>query len=110
MKTTVTKSAFRDAFRDYDRYDQFGYEALGLLFDYFEELEAETGEETKLDVIAICCEYAVDTLEEIAAKYSIDVDDMDIEEGNAKVVEYLQDHTSVVGECSDGRIVYCSAF
>jgi hypothetical protein len=97
MKTTVTKYDFRTAFHNMERYDQFGYEALGLLFDYFEEIDSDM----ELDVIAICCDYAVDTVEDIAQAYSIESDD---------VMDYLQDHTSVVGECSDGRIVYCSAF
>jgi hypothetical protein len=101
MKRTLTKSAFRDAFHDYDHYDQFGYEALGLLFDYLEELEADTGEEIEIDVIAICCDYAVDTMEDIAANYDIEPED---------VMDYLRDNTIIVGECSDGRIVYCSAF
>ena len=43
MKTTVTKSAFIDAFRDFDRYDQFGYAALSSLFDYLEEMEERHG-------------------------------------------------------------------
>jgi hypothetical protein len=101
MKQTLTKSAFRDAFRSMDRFEQFGYEALELLFDYFEELEADTGEEIELDVIAICCDYSVDTVEDIAANYDIEPE---------YVMDYLQDNTIVVGECSDGRIVYCSVF
>jgi len=101
MKTTVTKSAFIDAFRTMGRFDQFGYEALELLFDYFEELEADTGEEMELDVIAICCDYSVDTVADIASNYDVEPDD---------VMDYLQDNSTVVGECSDGRIVYCSAF
>ncbi len=44
MKQTIGLSQFRDSFRACDRRDQFSYEALGLLFEYFEEYEAETGE------------------------------------------------------------------
>jgi hypothetical protein len=101
MKTTITKSAFIDAFRAMDRFDQFGHEALGLLFDYFEQLEADIGEEMELDVIAICCEYAVDTVEDIANAYGVAPDE---------VMDYLYDYSTVVGECSDGRIVYVSVF
>jgi hypothetical protein len=110
MKTTVTESAIHEAFRDYDRHDQFGHEALGMLFDYFEELEADTGEELELDVIAICCDYSVDTVADIANSYDVDIADMDEDEAQEAVMDYLRDNTSVVGECSDGRIVYCSAF
>jgi hypothetical protein len=101
MKTTITKSSFIDAFRTMGRFDQFGYDALELLFDYFEDMEADTGEEMELDVIAICCDYAVDTVEDIAEAYNVEPDD---------VMDYLQDNSTVVGECADGRVVYCSAF
>jgi hypothetical protein len=74
MKTTVNQSAFIDAFHAYDRYDQFGYAALSSLFDYLEGLENDTGEELELDVIAICCDYSVDTVEDIASNYSIDIE------------------------------------
>ena len=74
MKTTVNQSAFIDAFHNFDRYDQFGYAALSSLFDYLEQLEDDTGEEIELDVIALCCDYSVDTVEDIASNYSIDIE------------------------------------
>jgi hypothetical protein len=58
MKQTVNFNAFVDAFQAYDRYDQFGYEALRALFDNIEEMEQDTGEEMELDVIALCCDWA----------------------------------------------------
>jgi len=97
MKQTLNKYAFTEAFRNIGRYDQFGYEALDLLFDYFEEVDPDM----ELDVIAICCDYSVDTVADIASNYDVAPED---------VMDYLRDNTSVVGECSDGRIVYCSAF
>ena len=36
MKQTVNNSAFHDAFVNYGRTDNFSYDALDLLFDYFE--------------------------------------------------------------------------
>lgn len=113
MKTTVSTYDFRDAFRQAGR-DNFSYEALNLLFDYFEELEADMGSEMELDVVAICCSYSEDTVENIAGNCDIDLtdidtDDMDDEEIEAAKLElvmaYLNDHTSVVGETSSG-IVY----
>jgi hypothetical protein len=108
MKTTVTKSAFIDAFRAYDRYDQFGYMVLSSLFDYLEEMEDEMGEEIELDVIALCCDYSVDTVEDIAASYSIEVEEG--EDLREAVLEYLNDNTTVVDDDCDGSILYCSAF
>jgi hypothetical protein len=115
MKQTIGKSQFMDAFHKADRFDQFGYDALELLFDYLEELEADSGEETELDVISICCDYAVSTWREIADDYDVDVttvDDegeeipMDDDEALETVMAYLKDETTVVGTCDDGRIVY----
>ena len=57
MKKQVTFSMFVDAFRCI-RPDNFTYEGLEVLFDYFESYEDETGHEIELDVIAICCEYS----------------------------------------------------
>lgn len=102
MKTTVTSFDFIDAFRRYDRFDQFGREALEALFAYLEEMEADTGEEMKLDVIALCCDYSVDSVEDIRACYVLD-DEVD-------VVEWLREETTVVAVLSDGRVLYCSAF
>lgn len=104
MKKTISKYDFRQAFTDAGRGEQFSYEALGLLFDYFEQLEQDFGEEIELDVIAICCEYAEGTAEEIAESYDIDLDECDDDEKKDAVREYLNNETMIVGETSDGFI------
>jgi hypothetical protein len=107
MKTTVTRYDFERAFVDANRTDQFSYEALGLLFDYFESYEEETGQEIELDVVAICCEYYESSVEEIIANYSIDVEGMDEDEKIDAVRDYLNDNTMLVGETTTG-FVYLS--
>lgn len=103
MKTTINESEFRQAFSNYNRADNFSYEALGLIFDYLEQLEEDTGEEIELDVIAICCEYAEADAQTIADYYNIDLeDDEEIEEA---VMDYLNDNTQVIGQTPTG-IVY----
>jgi len=77
-----------------DRSTQFSYEALNMLFNYFEEFD----ENMELDVIAICCEYSEMTPEEIASSYNLDEDE--------DVLEFLDMNTSVIGETSDGSIVF----
>jgi len=58
MKLYVTESMFIDAFKQSDtRKNQFSYEGLQALFEYFEEYEDSTGETIDFDMIAICCEY-----------------------------------------------------
>jgi hypothetical protein len=105
MKLTIENaSQFRDEFRQCGRADQFSYEALGLLFDYLEDIDPDHD----LDVIALCCEYAEDSIEQIADWYGLEFSS--IEEGDTDgerdhVLAYLNDHTSVVGVTPSG-IVY----
>jgi hypothetical protein len=106
MKQTINFSDFVDAFRAYDRYDQFGYQALMVIFEYLEEYEESTGEEFELDVIAICCDYATDNWMDIASNYSIEIDENENEdEQKQQVIDYLNENTVVLGE-TDCEIVY----
>jgi hypothetical protein len=107
MKTNVTVSDFRDAFRDMGREDQFSYEALGLIYDYLEETGCPEEGGPMLDVIAVCCEFSEDSPKDVADSYSIDISDCeDDDEIKDAVAEYLQDHTSLVGITSEGSFVY----
>ena len=111
MKQSANFSAFIDAFHAYGRYDQFGYDALQVLFEYLEEFEADTGEELELDVIALCCEYSVDSAEDIAEQYGVDLTDCEDDQGKLDTVtDWLHDNTSVCGTTPSGQIVYCTAF
>jgi hypothetical protein len=99
MKTTVTFSEFHDSFKRMERDNHFSYQGFRVLYDYFEDYEQDTGEEVELDVIAICCEYAESTWEEIANEYllhELELDDEEDHEG--RVIEYLQDEGVYVGK------------
>jgi len=102
MKTTLTFCGFRDAFRAYERMDNFSYEGAQALFEYLEQYEEETGEELELDVIALCCDYTEDTPEAIAANYSIDLEDLDEEEQVEAVRDYLAGNTQLIAETPSG--------
>jgi hypothetical protein len=103
MKVTLTKSMFRDEFKRMGRSDQFSYEALGALFDYFEECNPDM----ELDVVAICCEYSESTFEQVVIDYKLDDDD---DEGAETIaMRYLEHHTSVVAVLDD-RVVFCTEF
>jgi hypothetical protein len=107
MKQTVNFSTFQTAFESI-RPNNFTYEGLEQLFDYFESYEADTGEEIELDVIAICCEYQESTIEEIANSYDIELDpDDDTQVTFDKVFAYLADNTSVIGH-TDTAIIFQS--
>ena len=108
MKTTVNNSDFHDAFRNYDRLDNFSYEARNIIFEYLEEYEESTGEEVELDVIAICCDYTESDYDDIAADYMFYNDaeglkefkDLEDEERMNIVREYLEYNTIILGETS----------
>ena len=101
MKQNVSKYDFERAFVDCGREDQFSYEALGLLYDFFEEYDECSGTESELDVIAICCEFSEEPLADVASNYSIEGDDDEI-------LEHLNDNTLVVGQTECGDVVYAA--
>ena len=75
MKMTVDFSMFCDEFRRI-RPNDFSYDGLRILFDYFEEYEQETDEEIELDVIAICSEFEQMTLDDyLIANNLVELDD-----------------------------------
>jgi hypothetical protein len=85
MKQTVYLEDFRRAFES-TRPKQFSYDALTALYNYFEQLEDDIGEELDLDVIALCCDYTeYKNFQELKSSY-LDV----------KTLEELTEKTSVI--------------
>jgi hypothetical protein len=72
MKKTLNAHDFINEFEKSNRANQFTTQGLFRLYDYFEEYEAETGEDIELDIIAICCEYTESTLQQWAKDYNVD--------------------------------------
>lgn len=106
MKTTVNVYEFREAFRSM-RPDNFTYEGLGVLFEYLEQCEEETGEELAFDVIAICCDFSEDSWQTIADYYDVALDETADDEENVDYVrDFLQDEGVLIGESVSGSFVY----
>lgn len=110
MKTTITQSDFVSAFKgNSERKDQFSYGALCALFDYYEQMEQDTGEEMELDVVAICCdwtEYA--TALEAAQAYGWETDEPQDERSDTSEKEalvFLSDNTQII-ELASGVVVF----
>lgn len=100
MKQTINKGQFADAFKAL-RPDNFSLCGLGILFDYFTEVEDSCGEEFELDVIGVCCDFAEGTWQSIASDYSIDLDDADKDEDKERIVlDYLADQDMLIGQTS----------
>jgi Zn finger protein HypA/HybF involved in hydrogenase expression len=104
MIQTVNNSDFHNAFNRMDRGSQFSYEALNLIYEYLEQYEQDTDVKVELDVIAICCEYSESDPIQIAKDCNIALEgESDIPK---HVLEVLYDHTTVVGVCPNGSIVF----
>jgi hypothetical protein len=100
MKTNVTVSDFRDAFRDCNRQDSFSYEGLGALFEWLEQYEDDCGTEVELDVIALCCDFseydsALDCIKECGYDFT-PAEDQDEEDQESEVLDWLHENTLVV--------------
>ena len=111
MKQSLTFNGFHDAFRAYDRLDNFSYDGLKALFDWFEDMEENDGEQVELDVIGICCEFTEEHWSDIADNYSIDLpesgDDIYARALNRLAVEdYIDNNTLVVSAPDSGDFVY----
>jgi len=105
MIQTVNNSDFHNAFNSMDRGNQFSYEALNMLFNYFEEFD----EDMELDVIAICCEYSEMSYADIIGNYDTDITESDAnteKEQIAYIKNWLSDNTMVIGESDDGVFVF----
>jgi len=106
MKQTVYLDDFRQAFKDCGRENQFSYDGLEILFNCFEELDEGSGQETELDVIALCCEFEESYYLDIASNYEIDIEGLDEVEAREKVVQFVSDHTLYCGMTRDDNLVF----
>lgn len=106
MKQTVDFSDFYAAFRAI-RPDNFSRDGLLEIFDYLEEFEQDTGEETELDVIAICCDFSESDVDTLIADYGIEIpDDADDEEKVSAVSEYISYNGGWYAVLDNGSFVY----
>lgn len=102
---TVQFADFRDAFRAYNRLDNFTREGMEILFDYIEEISNDTGKDIDLDVISLCCDYSESNAGDIISDYNLDFDDnMTGEELNDIAREYLEENTCIIGETDTGFV------
>ena len=93
MKKTIDIYDFRNAFEQL-RPNDFSYDGIMVLWEYFEEYEESTGTEIELDVIAICCDYTESTIEEVLNNYGLNS------------IEELEEETIVLGIFHPDRIIY----
>lgn len=105
MKQSINLYQFRESFRLHER-ENFSYEALGYLFDWLEQYEADTGEEMELDVIGLCCDFSESSIDNIIENYSLNVTGLNEEEKHAYVSDYLHEETVVIAETGGNNYLY----
>ena len=97
MKITLSKDNFTDAFLKSSRRDQFSYEALGELFDYYENVGDD---DLELDIVGICCDWseytAAELIEEYGEEYGDDEGYGDEEERAEKLAKEIERNTVVI--------------
>ena len=96
MIQTVTEHDFVSAFLDWDYYkDCFSYEGLKSLFEHFENVIEDTGEQIELDVVAICSMYEeFENLDKVQERFQ-----------NIKSLDDLQEMTTVIPVPNADRII-----
>ena len=95
MYVTITFQDFVDRFNKM-RPNNFSYEGLSRLWDYFEELEQDTGKDIELDVVAICCDFTeYESLKEFNKDMTANYED----------IEEIEDKTLVIRIDDDRFIV-----
>jgi len=107
MTEQMTKSKFIQEFKAI-RPENFSYEGLSALFEYFEEFEDDTGESVSFDPIAICCEFSEhESALDAARQYTSDSAwrAMIQENANESALNWLCDQTQVIQLNSGGVII-----
>ena len=107
-------------FRECGRETHFSYEGFNALYDYLEEYSDEVGEDFKVDVIALCCDFTeYSGWKELYENYSYSYNNEsktfeELEEDDEldDFKEWVQDRTTVI-EVTDyknnivGIIIQC---
>ena len=98
------------------RGDNFGYKGWRALGEYLESLSDDLGESIEIDIVAICCDYAVagsadDAYMQYDHLHGVDLPEKEdweelTEEEELKTIEnFLQNKTSLV-ICKDDLIIW----
>ena len=111
----MTKNDFVDAFKGVrgwsDTYkNNFSYEGLRALFEYFEEYEEGTGEIIEFDRVIIACEYSEYSYNEFLEAYGSDFEAVGKSAAwllGQRIIDFekLEEHTAVIPIDNTDRII-----
>ena len=96
MKTTLTKEQAISILLQ-DEYTGWAYYEAEAIVSWYEQCEEDIGEEIELDPVAIRCEWASESKEEICESYGIDPEDL---------IKELEENCAIYFEMTSGKILY----
>ena len=82
-----------------DHYADWTHAEAEALIEYYEEMEADLGEEIELDPVAIRCEWRSVTIDEVRADYDDCPDEL------TEILDWLSDRTIVLHPNQDDTII-----
>ena len=92
----VNQWDFRQALKT-DEYTSWTSEAIEALYDHYDQLSDDMGEDIQLDPIAIRCEWSEYHVQELYDNYSHIFDDVDVEwDDYDSQVKVLNNHTFTI--------------
>ena len=103
---TFDENDFINEFKAYNRMNQFSYKGLRVMFDALNELAQDCEMVIEMDVIALCCDYNELSIDAVVNDYDIDLSDESFDNKTDLVIDYLQDHTMVLGNYDIDGIDY----
>ena len=106
IKKTFDENDFINEFKAYNRMNQFSYEGLRVMFDALNELANDCEMVIEMDVIALCCDYNELSIDDVINDYDIDLSDESFDDKTDLVIDYLHDHTMVLGNYDIDGIDY----
>lgn len=96
MKRIIDESLFIQAFEDYHRVEEFGYDGLSALFHYLTAMEEDCDIEIELDVVALCCEYAqYDSIDDVLEEHD-DISDITELQEHTMTIEYGETNKVII--------------
>lgn len=97
--------SFVDAFEKAERYNcanpNFSYEGLHELYNHLEHI-SEPGNHVELNVVALCCDYAEETYEDLHTYYGSNLKG----KSDLEVLEWLESHTPTMPIEGTDRVLY----
>lgn len=103
---TFNENDFISEFKAYNRMDNFSFKGLCILFESLEQTAIDCQMNIEMDVIALCCEYNEDTMQDIINNYDIDLTGCISADDVLETVEvYLYDNTFVCGQYEDDNCI-----